>query len=316
VLFRSFLVQQLKLKSILRTPSLTLAGSLFRRFAPYGSVEIVKLLLLSLDRCYIRIFCYSIYLAIVNCGYSSLKTVNIHYKRLRTDFYLLVMTRGTGTHILNGNRYNLKEGDMFLYFPNEPQEYIYKAKSNSTWYWVHFSGTKAIQFMQSLRLKSGPLYPNNTDKILRIYDKILNEYKIRDAFYEESATNYLRELLIATVRAQNQFSLKKEFLAVIEVMTSKPTVSNEECAKICHCSPVHFVRLFKKAYGITPHKYKQKIIVDRAKDLLTNTNKTVSSISEILGFEENPFYLNKLFKTLVGMTPIEYRKQNKPQDNN
>lgn len=203
---------------------------------------------------------------------------------------------------------------MFLYYPNEPQEYIYKAKNNSTWYWVHFSGTKAIELMQRLHLKSGPLYPSNTDKILKIYDKLLNEYKARDTLYEEAGVNYLREILIATVRAQNQFSLKKEFLTVIEAMTSKPTISNEECAKICSCSPVHFVRLFKKAYGITPHKYKQQIIVDRTKDLLTTTNKTVSSISEILGFEENPFYLNKLFKTIVGITPIEYRKQNKPQE--
>lgn len=236
-------------------------------------------------------------LYIVNCGYNAVTIENIHYKRLRSDFYLLIMTQGQSRHIMRGKQYILNAGEMFLYYPNEPQEYSFRAKDKGIWYWVHFSGMKAIEFIEKLGLAPGPIYPENTDKILKLYNKILNEYKARDIFYEETAVNYLRELLYALARIKNQYSLKKEFNTVIEKMTLSPTISNEECAKLCHCSTVHFVRLFKKAYGTTPHKYKQKIIVEQMK--------------ELLGFENNPFYVNKLFKKITGITPIEYRKKEK-----
>ena len=57
------------------------------------------------------------------------------------------------------------------------------------------------------------------------------------------------------------------------------------------------------------HKYKQNIIIEQAKELLKNTNKTVTYIAEILGFENNPLYFNRLFKSLTGVPPATYRKK-------
>ena len=247
---------------------------------------------------------------IVNCGYNNAEPKDkIHYKRLRSDFYLLLLTQGQITYVANKKRYTMNAGEMFLYYPNVPQEYKISDKENTTWYWVHFAGTKATEFMEKLELCTGPIYPENTDKILKIYNKILNEYKARDIFYEEAAVNYLHELLYELARSKNQFSLKNEFNTVMEKIMLMPTISNDECAKICHCSTVHFVRLFKKNYGMTPHQYKQKIIVNQMKELLLTTNKTVGAIADILGFDSNPLYVNKLFKKLTGMTPIDYRKK-------
>lgn len=245
---------------------------------------------------------------IVNCGYNDV-TEYMHHTRTRSDFYLLIMTRGYGIHIHQNKKYTLKVGDMFLYFPNEKQEYYYNPKDNSVFYWVHFSGKKAMQLIKELQLSSGPIYPETSEEILKLYNRIFTEYKTRNLFYENMATNFLRNLLVTVARLKNSYSHKEEFSDAIQKITLTPTISNEECAKICHCSTVHFIRLFKKTYGITPHKYKQKVIIEQAKELLKNTNKTVNDISFMLGFEENPLYLNKLFKSITGMTPIEYRKQ-------
>jgi AraC family transcriptional regulator of arabinose operon len=250
-------------------------------------------------------------LHIVNCGYDSITSETIHYTRLRPDFYLLLVTAGKCTHIHKGKRYCLKEGNMFLYYPNEKQEYICRAKDKPSWYWVHFTGKKAIELVKELNLSSGAIYPENTTAIFKLFNKLFNEYKLRECFYEKAAENFLRELLISTIREETFFSLKKDFAYVIERIISTPNISNEECAKICNFSTVHFIRLFKKAYGITPHKYKQKVIIDQAKELLHSTTKTVGTISELLGFENNPLYFNKLFKSITGMTPTEYRQYSK-----
>lgn len=46
--------------------------------------------------------------------------------------------------------------------------------------------------------------------------------------------------------------------------------------------------------------------MDTAKDLLVQTNKTVSEIAYTLGYQY-PQYLSRAFKKLVGCTPNEYR---------
>lgn len=255
-------------------------------------------------------------LHIVNCGYDTMVTKNIHYKRVRNDFYLLLVTQGTCTHIYRKKKYVLSPGNMFLYYPNEQQEYFCQCKDQSSWRWIHFSGTKAVQFMQSLNISGGPIYLDSTDKILKLHHLMLNEYKHREMFFNEIAINYLREILYIIARSKNRFEINTKFNEIIEIIMNNPAISNQECAKICRCSTVHFVRLFKQAYGTTPHKYKQRILLNQMMDMLSSTNKPFATIAEILGFEKNPSYANKLFKQMTGLTPTEYRQQKKDSDIN
>jgi AraC-like DNA-binding protein len=48
--------------------------------------------------------------------------------------------------------------------------------------------------------------------------------------------------------------------------------------------------------------------IHKAKELLTNTNKSVKEIAFELNFESN-FYFSKLFKEKVGLTPGEFRSK-------
>ena len=71
------------------------------------------------------------------------------------------------------------------------------------------------------------------------------------------------------------------------------------------------LRLFKKKYHMTPLKYKQSILLSKAKDLLINTTLSITEISQMLGFDDNPLYFNKLFKSLTRMTPVQFRESQK-----
>ncbi|WP_406844192.1 helix-turn-helix domain-containing protein [Flavobacterium soyae] len=50
-------------------------------------------------------------------------------------------------------------------------------------------------------------------------------------------------------------------------------------------------------------------LIEEAKNVLLNSNKSVSEIAYSLGFEY-PQYFNKLFKQKTGKTPIEFRNMN------
>lgn len=86
-----------------------------------------------------------------------------------------------------------------------------------------------------------------------------------------------------------------------------PTV--QYCAdKIC-LSPNYFGDLIKKETGKSAHEYIQLSTMAKAKELLTDTGKTIGEIAYELGFNY-PHHFNRIFKKVTGMTPNEYRIAN------
>ena len=244
---------------------------------------------------------------IVNCGYERLER-NIHYKRKRPDYYLVFMVAGTATFYLNKTKHNLTKGKIFLYSPNDEQEYLYNVKNNPYVYWVHFMGEAADKLMEKLELQSGEYDLSNEQDVFVLLNEIVNEYKIMSRYYEEYAIGMLYRLLTIIGRQIKNVEKNDVFINVIEKIYAEPLTSNETLAKICNFSTMHFIRKFQKQYGMTPLKFKQRILMDKAKGLLENEMLTVTQIALTLGFENNPLYFNKLFKSHTGMSPCKYRE--------
>lgn len=66
-------------------------------------------------------------------------------------------------------------------------------------------------------------------------------------------------------------------------------------------------RVFKEQTGHSMITYFNRLKIDEAKKLLTESEQSVAEISELLGFSE-PKYFGMLFKKQVGKTPVEYRE--------
>jgi AraC-like DNA-binding protein len=69
-------------------------------------------------------------------------------------------------------------------------------------------------------------------------------------------------------------------------------------------SKFHFIRLFKQAYGKTPHQYLVHIRIEKAKELLRN-NIAVTDACFSVGFE-SPGSFSTLFKKMTGLSPSAY----------
>ncbi len=89
-------------------------------------------------------------------------------------------------------------------------------------------------------------------------------------------------------------------------ITSK--ISLDEIANELHMNPSYFSRLFRKETGETFVEYVTKLKIERAKELLRWSNSSIETISESLGYD-NKSYFSKLFKSVCGITPGEYREQ-------
>ena len=81
----------------------------------------------------------------------------------------------------------------------------------------------------------------------------------------------------------------------------------EQMAQVVYASPYHFLRMFKEAYGQTPHQYLIQRRLDASRNLLETTSLRISEISERVGFQNaNGFY--KAFKRRYDCSPAAFRE--------
>ncbi len=79
-----------------------------------------------------------------------------------------------------------------------------------------------------------------------------------------------------------------------------------DLAQLLGMSQSHFSQLFKQSMGISPHQYLLQQRVERAKQLLKQTDQSVVDIALACGFNSHS-HLSKQFRQLTGMTPKAYR---------
>jgi AraC-like DNA-binding protein len=80
----------------------------------------------------------------------------------------------------------------------------------------------------------------------------------------------------------------------------------QEAARICGMSESHFMSFFKRATGQSFMAYLNHCRIERAQALLVMTDKSVSDISQEMGFCDQS-YFGTVFRKLVGITPAGYR---------
>jgi AraC-like DNA-binding protein len=72
-------------------------------------------------------------------------------------------------------------------------------------------------------------------------------------------------------------------------------------------SKFHFIRVFKRYYGRTPHQYLQEVRIEMAKKLLLK-GKSIGEVCNAIGFKSKTSFIS-LFKKMTGITPLTYQNK-------
>jgi AraC-like DNA-binding protein len=70
----------------------------------------------------------------------------------------------------------------------------------------------------------------------------------------------------------------------------------------------HFQRTFRGTFGETPHAFLTRLRIDRAKELLTLTTRSVTEICFDVGFSSLGSF-STLFRSRVGLSPAQFRRR-------
>ena len=82
-------------------------------------------------------------------------------------------------------------------------------------------------------------------------------------------------------------------------------------ARIALVSEAHFIRTFRETFGETPHRYLQRRRVERAMNLLRETDRSVTDICMSVGFTSLGTF-SRTFHDIVGRSPSDFRAEPPP----
>lgn len=80
-----------------------------------------------------------------------------------------------------------------------------------------------------------------------------------------------------------------------------------QMAALLDLSRYHFIRAFKKSVGVPPHQFAIERRVERAKELLTEGQLSLTEVAQKAGFH-TPAQLARAFRQRVGATPAMFRR--------
>ena len=134
-------------------------------------------------------------------------------------------------------------------------------------------------------------------------------FQLLTLLVEEQQKVYATGQRLSSVKASTKEEILKRLMTVTDYLYTHfdRNPGLDEMAAISCLSKFHFLRLFKIAYGQTPHQFITTLKINRAKELLKKTHQEVKIIADTLGFE-NASSFSRSFHAVTRLYPSQYRQ--------
>jgi len=258
------------------------------------------------------------YLCLNSCGVTKISNLETGSVRPngRRDYHIIYVSEGRCYVEDNGNFSVAQSGDLILYYPGVPQHYKYLKEDESVSYFLHFSGVGCDELLKEFGFSSNKRIYNlgqipNVEKIIA---RMRFEYTQKKQFYEHRTSALLLELLSIFGRRLSESSVFSDNAYVSRIdKICKLMIEDNECwhnmeyyAEQCYLSVSRFEHVFREITGMSPNKYLMNLRINRAKELLAETDLSVADISSLLGFSSLSYFI-RIFKKYTYTTPLNFR---------
>lgn len=246
------------------------------------------------------------------------------------DFYeVLFLAKGSGFHVIDGNKYEIKPPCIFFMSPGQTHRLEFSQDIDgfiflftSEFYLlneINKNKLMELPFFFSVEQMNPPLILEKADDVVflkSLFIKGCQEVDQQSKISEDIIRSIL-DLLLQTckklyqtdaARIQNTRGhlLVKNLLKLIEENYQK-NLSIDEYAGMLSITPNHLTQLVKQVTGKTSAKLLQSKIIIETKRMLIHSEMTVSEIADYMNFTDQS-YFTKYFKKACGITPLQYRK--------
>jgi len=223
-------------------------------------------------------------------------------------------------HVIQHNKtYIINPGEMILMNLFDYHKYYPDPNDPCDILWIHFNGQgceKLISEIEGYKKLPIIMSPSTSfaeviKKCLSLFDESGNDSDVYMSLYiHELLTEILQPLPHLYSRAKastDQLFLIKSIDDFIEKHLSE-TITLSMLSDVACLSPFHFSRVFTALTGKSPIQYVLGKKIAKSKVMLIYTNKSVSLISEELGFADISHF-SRVFHKIEGVSPKKFRTQ-------
>lgn len=243
----------------------------------------------------------------------------------RSDYTVLFPLRGSLLCRFGEVEFELAEASALLIDPGKPVDVTSRAEAEI----LALTMTPTLVLDLAVRLHltlSGASIMFRTERVerderlSRLAINLAEELNEEEAGQEVVIAALVEQMLVhllrhhANVRRSDELELSRVGLVdrrirrAVEMMHAHMDrdLPLEELAGAAYLSPFHFARLFKKLTGASPHAYLATLRVQRAQQLLAETDLSISELSARVGYA-SPSHFSKAFRQATGLTPRAFR---------
>jgi AraC-like DNA-binding protein len=151
------------------------------------------------------------------------------------------------------------------------------------------------------------IYPCFDAENIRLVFSLLALERQKQILFRQSSLLQLLRYLKQNLSQEQQTAetrLDQAFTKVEQALHQPWNVTS--IAQLCHYSEPHLYRLCKQQYGVGPKQKLQEMRIEKAKQLLIDTQWPINELAQRLGFSD-PHNFSNCFKKFVGISPKGYR---------
>lgn len=235
------------------------------------------------------------------------------YRDSYDSYLLLYVQSGEITVHCGEKKEKATAGEFILIDCYKPHGYYTDAGCDALW--CHYDGPLAREYFEVIISRMGHVFAlvdsyQVIKKMNTLFQMFAEKQALREPLLSKHLTDIFTFMLLDSSRKTTDLVETGKIQEMVVYINEHITedLSVQRLAKIAMFSPYHFIRIFKKETGFTPHEYIVHVRINMAKFLLKNTKASVKDICYNTGFSsESSFCV--AFKKKTGRTPAEYRNR-------
>lgn len=245
----------------------------------------------------------------------------VHFPTGRPFFHLHVILSGKGFLTVGEQTYHLHFGQMFLTRPDEEVTYGPDPEDPWTYCWMSFGGDNALSYMESAGFKSGVCWQDcfvDYQEFNTLVQRVLSRPELtlaNDLMRLAALLDFLSLTIESNYKSQQVVRHRHEYApdvyvnhALDYIRKNYDTIRVTDVARYIGINRSYLTNIFKKKMGVSPQEYLLQYRLDKGSKLLLETRMSIQEVALKIGYD-NPLTFSKMFKSVYGVSPRNYRLQ-------
>lgn len=246
---------------------------------------------------------------------------------------LNIVEEGSGYYIINGKKYDISKGDIFVINNKEPHMAVHNQDFRLG---VIVFDMNLLWTNKGIRSSLTPFFSRKEEfshkisaenkyyqEMASIFEKLYNEYNEKENGWQTAVESLLMYLLTLLYRCYDEMEelddtsdnfqkMYARISVVLEYLADnfKEEITLDELAKEVSLSRHYLCKCFKKVTGKTIFEYIEQMRIQYSCYLLKTSDSGIMEIALCSGFNSVNYY-NRVFKKTMGKTPKQYRNENR-----